>query len=110
MLCALLDSIEGLVREVRCADLTTDQAARAWFERRSLELHGSGDPSSHDYDFVIADAQDQSWMQQAQSAEALALIRVPAANSAQDPGAPWSRVAHVVSGKVHWQLWRRSES
>lgn len=110
MLCALLDSIESMVREVRCADITKDGVARAWFARHRIALDERDSPTKEPFEFIIADAQDQTRVEALVCADGLALIRTPAQGPASTLPAAWSRIAHVASGRVHWQLWRREAS
>lgn len=106
MLCALLDLIEDLVRGIRSADLTRDRAAHAWYLSKQIPLPES--PSSGPVDFVVADAANQRQLQDLIAPDGLALVRVAAQDDkALDLGDEWERLAHVVSGQVHWQLWRQ---
>lgn len=109
MLCALLDSIEEMVNKVRCADLTRDGAARTWFATRKIEIERGEQLKSGNFDFVIADAEDHEGLERSICEDGLALIRLRegATEIDQKMSGPWGRVAHVVSGNVHWQLWRR---
>lgn len=105
MLCALLDLIEDLVRSIRSADLTKDQAAHAWYLSKKLPLPSALD--SGPVDFVVADAANQVELEEIIAPDGLALVRVPAKQDELDFGEHWERLAHVVSGQVHWQLWRQ---
>lgn len=108
MLCALLDSIEGLLCKVRCADLTEDGVAKSWFATRNIALSQPDGAQSEPFDFVIAEGPPGSAIDAAITPDGLALLRCsPQESSPQEPPKPWNRIAHVVSGRVHWQLWRR---
>lgn len=107
MLCALLDSIEGLLCKVRCADLTQDGAAQSWFASRDIALSRPSGPPGEPFDFVIAQGPPNKAVDATIAPDGLALLRCSPQETAQEPAPPWNRVAHVVSGRVHWQLWRR---
>lgn len=105
MLCALLDLIEDLVRGIRSADLTQDQAASSWYRAKQIPLPES--PGQGRVDFVVADAANQSQLEDMIAPDGLALVRVAAQEDGLVFGDRWERLAHVVSGQVHWQLWRQ---
>lgn len=107
MLCALLDSIESLVRDVRCADFSHDRCAQTWFESRGIHLFLSQDEAPAPFDFLIGEGLDRARLEALISDDGIALLRLPTELASPKENESWTRVAHVVSGRVHWQLWRR---
>lgn len=107
MLCALLDSIENLVSGVRCADFSHDGCARDWFEGRGIQLFQSQDEALGPFDFLIGEGLDRPRLETLIAEDGIALLRLPAQIPSPEENESWSRIAHVVSGRLHWQLWRR---
>lgn len=105
MLCALLDLIEDLVRDIRSADLTRDRAAHSWYLSKQIPLPQA---AQGPVDFVVADAANQSQLEEMIAPDGLALVRVGAKEDGLEFGEQWERLAHVVSGQFHWQLWRQN--